>query len=178
MLTLDYCDLKLDGKVEKDIYFFNATDKIFKHYGFEGNPWSTAVQYKTSIIDQNNFSDKQGFEVSYLFMVDKKLNGKNLQVVVEHPELWQLLINEKEVSVDPSGHWLDRKFGVYNIGQHIIQGENRIILVATTMTVHSEIESIYILGDFSLESQKNGWKIIPPKPLKLGSWKGQAYPFY
>ncbi|MCD6596314.1 MAG: hypothetical protein J7L04_01420, partial [Bacteroidales bacterium] len=178
VLTLDYCNLKLDGKVEKDIYFFNATDKIFKHYGFDGNPWSTSVQYKTSIVDRNNFSEKQGFEVSYPFMLDKKLEAKSLQVVVEHPELWQLLINGKTVSVDPTGHWLDRKFGIYSIGQHIIQGENRITLLASTMTVHSEVESIYILGDFSLESQKKGWKLIPPKPLKLGSWKGQGYPFY
>ena len=61
-------------------------------------------------------------------MVERKLEVKNLKVVMEHPELWQLLINGKEVSVDPGAHWLDRKFGVYNIGQHIIRGENRMLI--------------------------------------------------
>ncbi len=178
VLTLDYCDLNLDGKVEKDIYFFNASNKIFKHYGFDGNPWGESVQYKTSIVDRNNFLDKLGFEVSYPFTVDHNLEVKKLQVVIEHPELWQLLINGKKVSPEPSKFWLDRKFGVYSIGQHVVKGNNQITLVAPVMTVYSEVESIYILGDFSLEPQKKGWKLISPKPLQLGSWKGQGYPFY
>ena len=178
VLTLDYCNLDLDGKVEKDIYIFNATDKIFKHYGFEGNPWAEGVQYKTSIVDRNNFSDKYGFNVIYPFTIDNKLEVKKLQVVIEHPELWQLLINGEKVSPEPSKYWLDRKFGVYNIGQHIIKGDNQITLVAPVMTVYSEVESIYLRGNFGLEPQKKGWKLVSPKPLQLGSWKGQGYPFY
>ena len=28
------------------------------------------------------------------------------------------------------------------------------------MSVHSELEPVYILGDFNLQSQKKGWKLI------------------
>ena len=178
VLTLDYCDVEIDGEIEKDIYYFKAADKIFRHYGFEGNPWSSAVQYKTSIIDQNTFADDTGFEVSYPFLVDKKLDVSSLQVVIEHPELWQLSINGRTVLPVPSKYWLDRKFAVYNIGANVTESENRIRLTATKMTVHSEIEPVYILGDFSLEPQKKGWKIVSSKPIKLGSWKEQGYPFY
>jgi len=177
VLTLDYCNLSLGGKVEKDIYYYNVADKIFKHYGFDENPWQ-GVQYKSSIVDRNNFADRSGFEVSYPFLVDKELETNNFQVVVERPELWQILINGKRVTSDPSNHWLDRKFGVYSIGEHVNIGENSITIVATSMTVFSEVAPVYILGDFSLESQKKGWKLVSPKPIKLGSWKDQGYPFY
>jgi len=178
VLTLDYCDIVLNGKVEKDIYYFQAADKIFKHYGFDGNPWSSAVQYKTEVVDRNNFTGKPGFEVNYSFSVDKKLDANSLRVVIERPDLWQVSINGKKVSRDPSKYWLDRKFGVYNIGKNVTKGENKIQLVAPAMTVYSEIEAIYLLGNFSLQSQKKGWKLVPPISLSLGSWKEQGYPFY
>ncbi len=178
VLTLDYCDLKLDGKIDKDIYFFNAADKVFKHYGFDGDPWNSAVQYKTSIIDKNNFSNRSGFEVSYPFMVDESVDVTSMQVVVEQPNLWQVLINGKKVTALPSIYWLDRKFTVYNIGKYVVKGENKITLNVSKMTVFTEIESVYILGDFSLKPQKKGWKLVPSKLLDLGSWKDQGFPFY
>ncbi len=178
VLSLDYCDIMLDGKLEKDLYYYQAADKIFRHYGFNGNPWSSAVQYKTSIIDQNNFTDKQGFEVSYSFLVDKKLDPSSLQVVIEHPELWDIEINSNPVLSDPSKHWLDRKFGVYAIGKHVSKGKNYIRLRAQVMSVHAEVEPVFILGDFSLEPQEKGWKLSSPKALKLGPWTKLGSPFY
>ena len=178
VLTIDYCDIKLGGKVEKDLYFFNAADKIFKHHGFDGNPWVSAVQYKTSIIDRNKFADDSGFEASYSFVVDEGVNNQSMSAVIEHPELWQIQINGKKVEADPSSYWLDRKFGVYNIGENITIGENKITLVASPMTVYSELEPIYIVGDFGLEVQPKGWKLVAEKQLKLGSWREQGLPFY
>lgn len=178
VLTLDYCDINYKGDLEKDVYFFNATDQLFKHHGFDGNPWSSAVQYKTSIVDKNNFGEDSGFEVSYLFSLDHATNKSSLQVVVEHPELWHLSINGKSVEPDPSAHWLDRKFGVYHIGAYIIDGENSITLKAPSMSVHAEVEPVYVIGDFNLASQDKGFKLVSSKPLKLGSWKEQGNPFY
>lgn len=178
VLTLDYCNLKLGNTVEKDIYFFQAADKIFKYYGFEGDPWNSAVQYNTSIIDRNNFPANSGFEASYSFTVAKGVNKESLRAVVEHPELWSVLINDQTVKAGSNNYWLDRKFGVYNIGENIITGINSIKIIASPMTVYSELEPIYIVGDFSLKSQEKGWKLVPAKPIKLGSWKEQGLPFY
>ncbi len=178
VLTLDYCDLKLGDKIEKDIYFFEAADKIFKYYGFDGDPWKSAVQYKTSILDRNNFPASSGFEATYSFNVTEDVNKKSLRVVVEHPELWQVLINNNIVKPEPNEFWLDRKFAVYSIGNNIKTRINTIKIVASPMTVHSELEPIYILGDFALESQEKGWKLLPKNEIKLGSWKEQGYPFY
>lgn len=178
VLTLDYCDINYRGEMEKDVYFFNATDQLFKHHGFEGNPWSSAVQYKSYLVDKNDFGDDSGFEVSYHFTVDNAMDKSSLKVVVEHPELWQLSINGISVEVDPSAHWLDRKFGVYPIGGNVMDGENSISLVASSMTIHSEVEPVYVIGNFDLAFQDKGFKLISSKPLKLGSWKEQGNPFY
>lgn len=178
VLTIDYCDLKLGDTVEKDIYFFQAADKIFKYYGFDGDPWKSAVQYKTSIVDRNNFPTNSGFEASYSFTISEGVNKGSLRAVIEHPELWQILINAKPVEPLSNDYWLDRKFGVYNIGENVITGINSIKITAKPMTVFSELEPIYIVGDFSLESQEKGWKVVQAKPIKLGSWKEQGLPFY
>jgi alpha-L-rhamnosidase/PA14 domain/Chitobiase/beta-hexosaminidase C-terminal domain len=178
VLTLDYCDIKLGDTIEKDVYYFNAADKIFKHHGFDGNPWNRAVQYRTSIIDRNVFTADSGFESSYHFLIDDGVDIQSLQAVVEHPELWQVFVNGKIVKPDPSRYWLDRKFGVYKIGEKVIIGQNSIKLVASPMSVHSELEPIYILGNFSLEPQEKGWKLVKGNTLKLGNWKEQGLPFY
>jgi len=178
VLTLDFCDLKLGDTIDKDIYFFDAADKIFRHYGFDGNPWSEAVQFKTSLIDRNTFPEDSGFEATYHFTVGDGVDKKTFSVVAEHPELWQLSINGKMVKPDASKYWLDRKFGVYSIGENVVVGKNNIKLIASPMSVYAELEPVYLLGDFSLESQEKGWKLLPSKSLQLGSWKEQGLPFY
>jgi hypothetical protein len=46
------------------------------------------------------------------------------------------------------------------------------------MSVHHELQPIYIVGDFGLEPAAAGWKLAPPTTLKTGPWKDQALPFY
>jgi hypothetical protein len=46
------------------------------------------------------------------------------------------------------------------------------------MRVYSEIEPVYILGDFNLASADKGWRIVAPQPLHLGSWKTQGLSLY
>jgi len=178
VLTIDYCDLKIKGEKENDIYFFKAADKIFREHGFDGNPWSRAVQYKTSIVDRNNFSEDSGFEATFNFIVEEGVKKSSLRAVVERPQIWKLAINGTIVKPNPNESWLDRAFGVYYIGEFIVDGKNEVALIASPMTVHSELEPIYILGEFNLQSSEKGWKLIPAKSLHLGEWKEQGMPFY
>jgi hypothetical protein len=75
--------------------------------------------------------------------------------------------------------WLDRSFGVFNIGKLIKFGDNTITLKTSPMKVHAEIEPVYILGDFSVKPAEKGWKIeSPTSTITTGSWKEQGLPFY
>jgi hypothetical protein len=177
-LILDYVNLKLAGQSENDLYFFAAADKVYREHGFDGNPWSRSVQYKSEILDRNTFPLNSGFEAEYLFTVQNGVDIRTLQAVAERPANWQFFINGKTVEPNKNDYWLDRAFAVYNIGEHITSGKNVITLKASPMTVHSEIEPIYIIGDFDLVSAPKGWVMVKSTAISLGSWAGQGLPFY
>jgi hypothetical protein len=177
-LTIDYCDLKLAGAVTQDMYYYAAAKKVFQHYGFEANPWDAAVQYKTNILDRNNFPADSGFEATYYFHVAGAINRTALRAVVERPRLWKVSVNGKPVDARPGEWWLDRDFGVYDIGPLLVEGRNAITIAASPMSVHNEIEPLYLTGDFGVEAQASGWRLTPSTPLKTGAWKEQHLPFY
>ena len=178
VLTLDYCDLKLDGQETKGLYFYEAQTKVFKRYGFARDPWDNAVQFKSEILDKNKFGAETGFEAAYTFEVAPGVQAAGLQAVVEQPEFFKVSLNGRPVAPLKDKWWLDRAFGVFPIGPAVKPGLNTLTVKASPFTVFSELESVYILGDFGLESLDKGFRLVPPGPVDLGSWKAQGRPFY
>mgnify|MGYP005835369203 CR=1 FL=1 len=178
VLTLDYCDLTLGGATERGLYYYFAQEKVFKHFGFAGNPWNTAVQYKTSILDRNHFAPDSGFSAAFRFEIAPGTPRAGLRAVIERPSLWMVAVNGHTVSARPGEWWLDRAFGVYDIGEYAVEGANDITLTARPMSIHNEVEPVYILGDFAMESHAAGWRLTPPHTLATGAWKEQGLPFY
>jgi hypothetical protein len=86
--------------------------------------------------------------------------------------------NGTELQPVQGGWWLDRDFGVFDIGGTAAPGKNRITLQAEPFTIHSELEPVYILGEFDLESQGPGFRLVPAREKMPGSWKSQGMPFY
>ncbi|MBI4876486.1 MAG: hypothetical protein HY822_17765 [Acidobacteria bacterium] len=177
-LTLDYCDLKLGAEVERGLYYYVAQEKIFRHHGLGTNPWNTAVQYKTSILDRNKFAPDSGFEAAFSFEVAGLADKSSLRAVVERPELWTVAINGHAVAPRKGEWWLDRAFGVFDISAHVLEGRNTLAVTARPMSIHAELEPVYILGDFGLAAQPAGWRITPPAALAAGAWKEQGLPLY
>ncbi|MGA3098610.1 MAG: glycosyl hydrolase [Bryobacteraceae bacterium] len=178
-LPLEYCDLTLGGAVQKEQYVLTAERNVFQFFGFAaGDPWATAVQYRTAILDKNKFPPGSGFEATFHFELGDKVDSSTLRAVVERPELWQASVNGKVVKALPNQWWLDRAFGVYDIGADATKGRNAITLKASPMSVHNELQPIYIIGPFNLEPADTGWRLAPPSALKTGPWKDQALPFY
>jgi hypothetical protein len=183
MLTLDYCDLNLNGKTYEGIYFYNAADSIFKHhlkepYGFNYNPWSVAVQYRTNILDKNRFDSLSGFDAVFPFYIDDHFIPEDLKAVVEWPHLYRFKINGKEITPIKDEWWLDRSFGVLDLSDRIQNGRNELWISAHPMDILAELEPVYLLGNFGLKSVEKGWKITEPVNMHFGSWKIQGYPFY
>ncbi len=178
VLTLDYCDLTLGDSTEGDLYFYTAQQKAFQHHGFEKNPWDGAVQFRTSILDRDTFPPGTGFTASFHFTVDRGVKSRSLRAVVERPGVFRVAINGKQVKPLPGTWWLDRAFGVYDIGRSVTSGENTITVTSSPFTVHSELEAIYLLGDFSLEVAEKGFHIVPAREMRQGAWNTQGSPFY
>jgi hypothetical protein len=178
-LILDYCDIKLPtGGEIKDIYFYPAADTIFRSFGIAGNPWSRAVQYKSDILDKNHFPKGSGFEATFHLAVSKGTDRAGLRAVIERPGLWQLKVNGATVQPLAKEYWLDKAFGVFEIGKYIVEGNNTLTLAASEMTIHSELEPIYVLGDFGLEKQARGFMLTKAAIPKPGPWNALGMPLY
>ena len=176
-IRIDYCDLKLGDAVEKDLYFYQAGEKVWKRHGLDADPWNAAVQYKSTLVDRT-FPAGSGFEATFWFDVDASLDRSALRAVVERPALWKVAVNGKPVSPRPGEWWLDRAFAVFDIGAQTAAGRNSITLTASPMTIHSELEPVYLIGEFGVAPQASGFRLTAAAPLALGAWKDQNLPFY
>jgi hypothetical protein len=180
VLTIEFCDLLVGNELIRDMNSYNAADKVYKYYGFNnGSPWNTSVQFEKNIIDRDTFGLNTGFTATYHFNVEANFDYSVIKAVIERPYLWKVKVNETEVKAEDGQWWLDREFGVFNIGTLVKKGDNIISLIVSPMRVNAEIEPIYILGDFSVKPAEKGWNIeAPVKSLTEGSWKNQGMPFY
>jgi hypothetical protein len=162
------------------MFFYDAQKAVFSHFNLGKNPWDNGVQFKTAYLDRDTFNVKTRFNADFWFTVSNDVNpGKSgLKAVVERPQIFKVCINDVPVSATPNDWWLDKNFGVYDIGKNVKPGENKITVKVQPMSVFAELESIYILGDFNAESANKGFKIIKAGDLKLGSWKNQGLPMY
>src|SRR5664280_1840638 len=180
VLMIDFCDLEVGNEIVKDLNTYNAADKVYKYYGFKnGNPWNTSVQFKKNIVDRDTFGVSTGFTANYHFFIKGKFDMSKIKAVVERPNLWKISVNGIELKAENGKWWLDRSFGVFNIGSVVKTGENILTVTASPMKVDAEIEPVYILGDFSVKPAEKGWNIeAPENSTSTGSWKKQGLPFY
>jgi hypothetical protein len=180
VLPVEFCDLTLGGETTNDMHTFNAADKVFKYYGFKnGNPWNTSVQFRTGIVDRDTFAVNTGFAATYHFNLNGNFDYSSIKAVVERPGIWAVFINGAEISGETGKWWLDREFGVFNIGTLVKKGDNTLTLKVSPMKIHAEIEPVYILGDFSVQAAGKGWVLeAPVRQITAGSWKEQGMPFY
>jgi hypothetical protein len=180
VLTIEFCDIRIGESVMEYLHNYNAADIIYKSHGFRnGNPWNTSVQFKTRIVDRDTFGINTGFIATYHFDVKGSFDYSTIKAVVERPYLWSVSVNGTDVKAEDGKWWLDREFGVYNIGNLVKRGDNIISLKVSPMKIHAEIEPVYIVGDFSVRPAEKGWTIeAPVNSLKAESWKEQGMPFY
>ncbi len=183
-ILLDYCDLEINGRTFNDIYFYQASEMVFKEYlgeiyGFNYNPWSVAVQFRTNILDKNeNLLETNGYSADFEFMVDKDFLPGQIQAVIENPGLSSVLMNDHPLNPIPDRWWLDQEFGVYDLTEYIKEGRNILRIDVKPMNVLAELEPVYLIGDFSVLPVKKGWRITIPEEPEIGSWKKMGLPFY
>ena len=174
-LTLDFCDLIIDGKAEKNLYVVEACDKLYDHFGMD-DPWDSAIQYKRTIVERDTFSTGD-IQVNYHFIMTGNVPASQMKLIVEQPDIWKVKINGHPVNSEGSS-FLDARWGTYFIGRWVKEGVNVVELSVKPMSIYAEIAPAYLLGDFSLESAPVGWIVREPVGLKLGSWKAQGHPCY
>jgi len=176
----DYLKLKIGNGPETDMYFKNASDSIYKHFGFdEGNPWFQSSQFRTEFLDKDkDYKKGDRFEVAYNFEISGGIDFKGMKLVVERPWLYTVSFNGTLIQPVKGESWLDPDFYVFNVEKLLKKGKNEVRLLADPFSVNCEIEPVYLLGNFGLESTSHGWRMIAPRPLTFGSWKAQGMPYF
>jgi hypothetical protein len=183
VLTLDYVEATAGGETRTNIYFYQANQFVWQKNGLERNPWDSAVQFGDELISKK-FPAGSGFEASYRFHIDGGVPA-NLAIVIERPDLYSITCNRQPVAPGTNEWWLDKSFGRIDIASAARSGENVVTIKAAPFTMFHELESAYVLGDFSLKAASQGFVIVPPQPLDLGTgkegflgWNTQGLPFY
>lgn len=176
-LTLDFCDLTIDGKTQKNLYVSDACTELYKHFGWL-NPWERQVQYKDNIVALDTFSTGD-ITVRYRFFAQDCLCSASPVLICEKPGLWEVSINGKPLKAMAGVHILDAKDGCYDLADKVRDGENIIELHRDRMSVFAEISFAFIGGEFGVvPASGTGWRIVPSKTPGLGSWVEQGLPFY
>jgi hypothetical protein len=180
-LLLDYCDIETADVRRKDITTFRADDANWRVQGFAGNPWRLgSVQFERNWIDHELDRDSP-FRVTYRFEIDAKYppaRRGGIALAVERPWLYTVRVNGGAADFGKASPWFDEQMRALPIGRFLKPGANAVELAAARFHMLCEIKPVYILGDFSLAAAARGFRIVPPRPLKLGDWTGQGLPFY
>jgi len=165
VLTIDYVDVNLGGEVRNNLYTYDANKWIWQKHGFAKNPWDNEVQFKDSLI-KKTFPAESGFSATYKFTLTGQVPYP-LHLVVERPDIYAITCNGKKVSAQPGDWWLDKSFGKVNISSAAKLGVNEVTITAKPMTMYHEVESAYLIGDFSVEPAAQGFEVRAPKTLYL-----------
>lgn len=174
-LTLDFCDLTIDGKTERNLYTVEACNKLYGHYGM-ADPWNSAIQYRQTVVERDTFSTGE-IKVDYYFTALDGIDHNTLNLIAEQPGIWSVSINGFPVESNGAS-FLDTRFGTYAIGRHVRTGVNKVELSLSPMSIYAEIAPVYVTGNFSLESAPHGWIMKTDTEPMAGSWKEQGMPCY
>lgn len=174
-LTLDFCDLTIDGKTQRNLYTVEACNKLYQHYGMP-DPWNSAIQYRQNVVERDTFKTGD-IKVEYKFVCTGDIDRNTLKLIAEQPEIWKVEINGIPV-ISEGESFLDSRFGTYAIGRYVKEGVNTICLGVKPMSIYAEIAPVYVTGSFTLEAASHGWIMVPDRNPVPGSWKEQGLPCY
>lgn len=189
-LTLDYCDLYIDGELKNKNLPVSDVQEI-------------ACAYEKKV------------KVDVVFNFDVRDDGfENCKLVVETPEIFDITVNGAIIDKTDLGFYNDPAFRILDIRKAVKSGNNEIKLSCdflqsedvyqnmknslifesekNKLTYDMEIEAVYIIGDFGVKTDKpfekserralitdGGFYITSaPKTVYDGNIAEQGYPFF
>ena len=148
-LTIDFCKVKIEDKEWSDKMYVLDAERYLRLFGLG-----------------TKFSVKYEFSSNYI--------PKRIYAVIEDAERYTVLVNGTKVTPSKD-YWLDVHFKRIDISKFIKPGLNEII-ISGKFNLLTEIESIYIIGDFTVKDNS----IIEKEEehVKIGDFTKSGYPFF
>lgn len=141
------------------------------------DPWEYTCQFKRDILDGDNFTEGSvGLE--YKFNVEAGVNTGSMRMIVERPDVWEVLLNGQNLTAAAADTLLDRRCGLFDISRAVKEGENVVTVRRDVISVHCQTAPVIILGDFDVTGAAKGWNISPVKGMTIGNITAQGAPEY
>lgn len=154
--------LKLDKEIRNQIGIEQRSGRMLQ-------PW---YQIKNGL--KNYFS----VDLKYNFEIAVMPKGK-LFLAAERPELMNYAVNGKPLTNNSESFWIDTAFKLLEIPKEFLNLNKNTITVHTDFNNLTNIEAIYIVGDFGVKTDFNNC-VLDCLPQKIGCGNLCEYnlPFY
>jgi hypothetical protein len=155
----------------------------FYHKKFEDEDWLdvTIGAWEMQLPQER---EKEDYPVTLMYRTSfeiGKLPGSTSLIIDGFSGIGhKLYINGTYVTDKGKRSKLDAEMKEIDIRQFLNEGKNHIAVELTAnRRTDGILDLLKIMGDFSLQQTKNGYKIIEKiRELKIGTWTTQGYPFY
>jgi hypothetical protein len=153
--------LKIDRKI-RDAH------GILRRGGEMLQPWFTAQHPVKALCS---------VELRYTFEIEAMPEW--IDLVIEEPENFTVEINGRPLDLNVFEKWIDIAFHRIRIPSSCLQNGANAVLLKTLYKENSNLEAIYLLGDFGVQLDGAIRKIVPRVgKVEVGDLCAQGFPFY
>lgn len=120
------------------------------------------------------------YYIELIYQIESEICPKKVTLVTESlSEISKITVNDREISLESQGHWIDCCFDELLLPEGSLQKGNNEILIRMRYDQASGLEAIYLLGDFGVQIEEEKLRIVSlPERLSLGDVSSQGLPFY
>ena len=169
-ITLDYCKFKIEDERWSPIMpHWKVQRSLMESINLA--PHGTLIP----LFYGARFTLRYEFESAL-----ERTEKRRIFLVLEQPEKFIIRVNGKRLTYyKDESYWLEKNFKMLDIKDFVVSGVN-IIELEGKVDFETEIESIYIVGDFAVENKDNKhFRLVEkPRKLKSGNLVTQGFPFY
>ncbi len=176
VLVLDTASYKIDDGAWQQTKEVLQVDRTIRD-AF-GLPYRGGEMLQPWFTRQQGVPELGTVQLCYEFHIDT-LPDTDLELALERPDLWSVTVNDTQLDPASLGMWIDIAFHRLRVPLAALKpGANRILL-STRFTQQSNIEAVYLLGDFGVRVDGVRRAITRlPETLTIGDFAPQGLPFY
>ena len=176
--TLDHPSLKIGGEEFPPRYFIETCRTLYKKLTDRDDLWSS-MQSHTEYLDMNgSFGEDTAFSLTYRFNIAPETVGLPIRAIYERPEKMKLSVNGTAIPYTGGKWFLGAEFGVCDVTEAVVPGENELTLSADRFDVLCEVEAAFLEGDFSVCAEDGEFILKPGRTPGYGDFTKQGMSHY
>lgn len=180
VLVIDHCQMRAKGTLSDPISVYRANKCFWTNQGISGNGWFMRSQHNGNLIKREAYLlNREPTEFIFTAQLDHTVDLRNIDLAIERPEQWTVLINDQVVDTRNAPSWRDPRLARLPVGKLLKHGLNAICLRSESFNLRQEVCPVYLLGNFWVLPAEKGFGITSASDLDPDRfWMDQGMPFY